>query len=43
MLDPDDHKAYELVIAVATGTIDEVSEIAAVLCGFAVGAALRQR
>jgi death-on-curing protein len=35
VLDPDDDDAYALVIAVAAGTIDEVSEIAAVLASFA--------
>jgi death on curing protein len=34
-LDPPDDDAYDLVIAVAAGTIDEVDEIAAVLAAFA--------
>jgi death-on-curing protein len=34
-LDPDDDEAYDLVIAVAAGTIDDVGEIAAVLASFA--------
>lgn len=34
-LDPKDDDAYDLVIAVAAGTIDEVDEIAAVLAAFA--------
>ena len=34
-LDPEDDDAYDLVIAVAAGTIDEVDEIAAVLAAFA--------
>lgn len=35
VLDPDDDEAYELVVAVAAGRIDEVSEIAAALASFA--------
>ena len=35
VLDADDDDAYALVVAVAAGTIDEVSEIAAVLASFA--------
>jgi death on curing protein len=34
VLDPGDDEAYDLVVAVAAGTIDEVGEIAAVLAGF---------
>ena len=34
-LDPDDDAAYELVVAVAAGELDEVAEIAAVLQSFA--------
>jgi death-on-curing protein len=34
MLDPGDDEAYELVVAVAAGAIDEVSDIAAVLAAF---------
>jgi death-on-curing protein len=34
-LNPEDNEAYDLVIAVAAGTIDEVDEIAAVLAAFA--------
>jgi hypothetical protein len=34
-LDPQDDAAYDLVIAVAAGTIDEVEEIAAGLASFA--------
>ena len=33
-LDPDDDAAYDLVIAVAAGEIDDVGEIAAVLASF---------
>ena len=35
VLDPDDDAAYEFVIAVADGSIDDVGEIAAVLASFA--------
>jgi death-on-curing protein len=35
VLDPADDEAYDLVVAVADGTIDEVSDIAAVLESFA--------
>jgi death-on-curing protein len=34
-LDPDDDAAYDLVLAVATGDIDDVAEIARVLSSFA--------
>jgi len=34
VLDPCDDEAYDLVVAVAAGTIDEVSDIAAVLASF---------
>jgi death on curing protein len=34
VLDPGDDEAYDFVVAVAAGTIDEVSEIAAVLASF---------
>jgi len=34
-LDPDDDAAYELVMAVASGALDDVGEIAAVLASFA--------
>jgi death-on-curing protein len=34
VLDPDDDEAYELVVAVAAGTMDEVCDIAAVLASF---------
>jgi death on curing protein len=34
VLDPDDDAAYELVVAVAAGTIDDVGDIAAVLATF---------
>jgi death-on-curing protein len=34
VLDPGDDEAYDLVVAVAAGTIDDVSEIAAVLASF---------
>ena len=34
VLDPDDDAAYELVIAVAAGEIDDVAEIAVALAGF---------
>lgn len=34
-LDPDDDAAYELVIAVAAGALEDVAEIAAVLESFA--------
>ena len=34
-LDPEDDEAYDLVVAVANGDIDDVSEIAAVLASFA--------
>ena len=36
-LDPDDDAAYELVIAVAAGEIDDVGEIAAVLASWRAG------
>ena len=36
-LDPDDDAAYEFVIAVADGTLDDIEEIAAVLQSFATG------
>jgi death-on-curing protein len=35
VLDPNDDAAYEFVIAVADGSIDDVDEIAAVLASFA--------
>ena len=35
VLDADDDAAYEFVIAVADGSIDDVGEIAAVLASFA--------
>jgi hypothetical protein len=34
VLDPDDHAAYDLVVAVAAGEIDDVAEIARVLAAF---------
>ena len=34
-LDPRDDEAYDLVVAVAAGAIDDVAEIAAVLASFA--------
>jgi death on curing protein len=34
VLDPGDDEAYDLVLAVAAGTVDEVSDIAAVLASF---------
>jgi death on curing protein len=34
-LDPDDDAAFELVVAVAAGELDDVAEIAAVLASFA--------
>jgi death on curing protein len=34
-LDPDDDAAYDLVVAVAAGELDDVSEIARVLSSFA--------
>jgi death-on-curing protein len=34
VLDPDDDAAYELVVSVADGTVDDVGAIAAVLAGF---------
>jgi death on curing protein len=34
VLDPGDDEAYDLVVAVAAGTMDEVSDIAAVLASF---------
>jgi death-on-curing protein len=34
VLDPDDRAAYDLVVAVAAGTMDDVSEIARVLATF---------
>jgi hypothetical protein len=33
-LDPGDEDAYDLVVAVAAGTVDEVSDIATVLAAF---------
>jgi death-on-curing protein len=39
ILDPDDDVAYELVIDVASGAIDDVDRIAAVLASFAVNRA----
>lgn len=39
ILDPDDDAAYDLVIDVASGAIDDVDRIAAVLASFAVGRA----
>jgi death-on-curing protein len=39
VLDPDDDEAYELVIAVAAGAIDDVDRIGAVLASFARGRA----
>ena len=35
-LDPDDDAAYDLVIAVASGSVDEIEEIATTLSSFAV-------
>jgi len=35
VLDPDDDAAYEFVVAVADGSIDDVGQIAAVLASFA--------
>jgi death-on-curing protein len=35
-LDPDDDAAYDLVVAVAAGELDEVAEIAAILRSFAL-------
>lgn len=35
VLEADDDPAYDLVVAVATGTIDDVAEIAAALAAFA--------
>ena len=37
VLDPDDDAAYELVVAVAVGDIDDVTVIAAALAAFAGG------
>jgi death-on-curing protein len=37
VVDPDDDTAYELVVDVAAGAIDDVDRIAAVLASFAVG------
>jgi death-on-curing protein len=37
MLDAEDDAAYEFVIAVADGSIDDVGKIAAVLASFAAG------
>ena len=34
VLDPDDDQAYDLVVGVAAGTIDDVTEIAAKLASF---------
>jgi death on curing protein len=34
-LDPQDDEAYDLVVAVAAGAIDDVGEIAAILASFA--------
>jgi death-on-curing protein len=34
-LDPEDDEAYDLMVAVADGTIDEVDEIAVMLASFA--------
>lgn len=34
VLDPGDDEAYDLVVAVATGTLDDVTEIAATLASF---------
>jgi len=34
VLDPGDDETYDLVVAVAAGTVDEVSDIAAVLASF---------
>ena len=34
VLDPGDDEAYDLVVAVAAGTVDEVGDIAAVLASF---------
>ena len=36
-LDPDDDAAYEFVIAVAAGTLDDIDAIATVLRSFATG------
>jgi death on curing protein len=38
VLDPDDDAAYDLVVNVAAGAIDDVDAIAAVLASFAVSA-----
>ena len=35
-LDPNDDAAYDLVIAAATGSLDDVAEIATVLASFAI-------
>jgi death-on-curing protein len=37
ILDPDDDAAYELVVGVAAGAIDDVHTIAGVLASFATG------
>ena len=37
VLDPDDDGAYDFVVAVAAGSIDEVGEISAVLASFVAG------
>jgi hypothetical protein len=34
VLDPGDDEAYDVVVAVAAGTTDEVGDIAAVLASF---------
>jgi death-on-curing protein len=36
-LDPDDDDAYDLVLAVASGSLDEIEEIATILTSFAGG------
>lgn len=38
ILDPDDDAAYDLVVSVAAGDIDDVDRIAGVLASFAVSA-----
>ena len=39
ILDPDDDAAYDLVVSVAAGEIDDADRIAALLASFAVNAA----
>jgi death-on-curing protein len=40
ILDPDDDAAYELVVGVAAGAIDDVDTIAGVLGSFALGSSV---